>query len=99
MTHRDQRFTLALVASGALLLIGLSVLLHAVADKVVINSDIANSMLQAQSMANGNVFLHGWTTSSVPYWITELPLYAVLLRFGATTQTAVFIGSALCIRR
>jgi len=53
------------------------------------NSDESNDLLMAWDMLHGNVLLHGWYLSDVPFITTELPQYAILERlFGLHTDTA-----------
>jgi hypothetical protein len=53
------------------------------------NSDEANILLMANDMLHGNVFLHGWNVSDVPFITTELPEIAVLVwLFGLHLNTA-----------
>ena len=53
------------------------------------NSDEANILLMANDMLHGNVYLHGWYTSDVPFITTELPEIAVLVSlFGLHLNTA-----------
>jgi hypothetical protein len=53
------------------------------------NSDEANILLMANDMLHGNVYLHGWNVSDVPFITTELPEIAVLVwLFGLHLNTA-----------
>jgi hypothetical protein len=53
------------------------------------NSDEANILLMANDMLHGNVILHGWSVSDVPFISTELPQIAVLVWiFGLHLNTA-----------
>jgi hypothetical protein len=53
------------------------------------NSDEANILLMADDMLHGNVLLHNWVTSDVPFITTELPQIAVLVKiFGLRLNTA-----------
>jgi hypothetical protein len=53
------------------------------------NSDEANILLMASDMLHGNVLLHGWHTSDVPFITTELPQIALLVAvFGLRLSTA-----------
>lgn len=56
---------------------------------VPLNSDIANYMLVAQTMAKGNVLLRGWLLPPDPYWVTDLLLYAPMVKvFGVSPFTS-----------
>src|SRR5215469_7796926 len=53
------------------------------------NSDEANILLMADDMLHGNILLHGWSVSDVPFISTELPQMAVLVGiFGLALNTA-----------
>ena len=53
------------------------------------NSDEANILLMANDMLHGNIFLHGWSVSDVPFISTELPQIALLVwMFGLHLNTA-----------
>jgi hypothetical protein len=53
------------------------------------NSDEANILLMANDMLHGNVYLHGWSMSDVPFITTELPQIALLVwLFGLHLNTA-----------
>jgi hypothetical protein len=43
-----------------------------------VNSDAAGQALQAWDMLHGNLLLHGWTTSDVSFYTTEIPEYALV---------------------
>jgi hypothetical protein len=53
------------------------------------NSDEANILLMANDMLHGNLLLHGWSVSDVPFITTELPQIALLIWiFGLHLNTA-----------
>jgi hypothetical protein len=53
------------------------------------NSDEANILLMANDMLHGNLMLHGWDVSDVPFITTELPQIALLVwMFGLHLNTA-----------
>jgi hypothetical protein len=53
------------------------------------NSDEANILLMANDMLHGNVMLHNWSVSDVPFISTELPQIALLVwMFGLHLNTA-----------
>jgi hypothetical protein len=53
------------------------------------NADMANILLMASDMLHGNLLLHGWHTSDVAFYTTELPQYMLLESFlGARMETA-----------
>ena len=53
------------------------------------NSDEANILLMANDMLHGNLMLHGWSVSDVPFITTELPQIALLVwMFGLHLNTA-----------
>ena len=52
---------------------------------VPLNSDNANYMLVARVMMNGDPLLRGWLLPPDPYWLTELLLYAPMVKmFGGS---------------
>ncbi|MES2463605.1 MAG: hypothetical protein V4671_23775 [Armatimonadota bacterium] len=46
-----------------------------------INSDIANAILEAQDVLNGNVFLSHWYLTTVTFYTTDVLLFAFSLQF------------------
>src|SRR6202051_1167061 len=59
------------------------------------NSDEANILLMASDLAHGNLYLSGWNVSDVPFFTTELPEIALLVKlFGLHLDTA-HIAAAL----
>ncbi len=44
---------------------------------IPIQSDSANYLLMSRAMLRGNLFLHGWYLSYDPFWLTDLPIYAI----------------------
>ena len=60
-----------------------------------INSDYANDMLIAQDMLQGNIFLHGWLLSPDPYWVTNLVVYAPILKVLGFSSFASHVASTL----
>src|SRR5690348_9294729 len=54
-----------------------------------LNSDSANILLMAQDMLHGHPLLHGWYSSDVSFFPTEIPQYALLESLlGMQMQTA-----------
>ena len=54
-----------------------------------VNSDSSNYLLMGWDLLHGNVLLHGWYTSDVSVYTTELPQYALLESFlGLHPETA-----------
>src|SRR5689334_2721968 len=54
-----------------------------------LNSDSANILLMAQDMLHGHPLLHGWYSSDVSFYTTEIPQYALLESLlGVHMQTA-----------
>jgi hypothetical protein len=62
---------------------------------VVVNSDPASLLLQAQDMLHGNVLLHGWVLADVTFYTTELPEYAMVSLIDGFGPNAVHVGAAL----
>jgi hypothetical protein len=74
-----------------------------------VDSDAASNALQAWDMLHGNLLLHGWLLSDVPFYTTELPEYALVeavrgLRpddvrvCAALTYTLLVLATALVAR-
>jgi hypothetical protein len=59
------------------------------------NSDWASNALQAWDMLHGNLLLHGWRLSQVPYYTTELPVYMLIELAGGLNAGAVHVAAAL----
>jgi len=54
-----------------------------------LNSDSANILLMGSDLLHGNLLLHGWYSSDVSFYPTELPQYALLESFlGMRAETA-----------
>ena len=60
-----------------------------------VNSDGAANILQAQSILDGNPLLHGWWTSDVSFYTTELPEYALVTALHGVTPDVVHLCGAL----
>jgi hypothetical protein len=60
-----------------------------------VNSDGAAQALQAWDMLHGNVLLHGWTTSDVPFYTTELPEYLLIELVRGLGAPVVQVAAAL----
>jgi hypothetical protein len=66
-----------------------------VASTVPVISDGAGNALQAWDMLHGNVLLHGWWTTDVSFWTTELPELMLVEVFTGLRPEAVHVGAAL----
>jgi hypothetical protein len=54
-----------------------------------LNSDSANILLMGSDLLHGNLLLHGWYSSDVSFYPTEIPQYALLESFlGMRAETA-----------
>jgi hypothetical protein len=63
---------------------------------VPIDSDSANAVLQGHTIATGNFLLSGWTLSQASFYLTDLPIYAMLARIkGLTPDVAHEAGAVL----
>jgi hypothetical protein len=62
---------------------------------VAVGSDGGSIALQAWDMLHGNVLLHGWSMSDVPYYTTGLPEYMLLERLRGLGPDVVHVGGAL----
>jgi hypothetical protein len=60
-----------------------------------INADGASNALQAWEMLHGNVLLMGWTVTDVPFYSTELPLYALVELFYGLHEHVFRIACAI----
>ncbi|MBO0814613.1 MAG: hypothetical protein J2P30_05610, partial [Actinobacteria bacterium] len=59
------------------------------------NSDEANLLLMASDIAHGNLLLHGWTVSDVPFITTELPEMAGLVALLGLNLNTAHVAAAL----
>lgn len=62
---------------------------------IIYNSDNASIVLEGQSMAQGNFFLHGWYMPTDNFLTIEIPLYALGLRLGFAPTSLLHIIPAL----
>ncbi len=87
------------VAAAGLLALAVLALLFVVylrlSRTVVVGSDGATIALQGWDMLHGNVLLHGWATSDVSFYTTELPEYMLLERLSGLGPDVVHIAGAL----
>jgi hypothetical protein len=60
-----------------------------------VNSDGANSALQAWDLVHGHLMLHGWVIGDATFYAFELPLNGVVQLLFGTGIPAAHIGSAL----
>ncbi len=60
-----------------------------------VNSDGAGNALQAWDMLHGNWLLHGWLTSDVPFYTTELPQYMLVELVRGLNQDVVHVAAAI----
>ena len=59
------------------------------------NSDGAANVLQGQAIVTGNLLLHGWWTSDVSFYTTELPEYALVTAIRGLSPDVVHLCGAL----
>jgi hypothetical protein len=59
------------------------------------NSDGAANVLQGRAMITGNPLLHGWWTSDVSFYTTELPEYALVTAIRGVAPGVVRLCGAL----
>jgi hypothetical protein len=59
------------------------------------DSDMANILLMASDLLHGNLLLHGWHTSDVSFYTTELPQYALLESFFGPTWLTAHVAGAM----
>jgi hypothetical protein len=60
-----------------------------------VNSDGASDVLQAWQMLHGNLLLHGWVTTDVSFYTTELPEYVAVVAGAGLRPEVVHICAAL----
>lgn len=90
------RMTRGLYALYALLFIALTCLYTFIAMRVTVNSDGASPLLIAKDIAAGNVFLQGWSLSTVSFYFTELLPYALAIKlFGWHMKFAYVIPAMM----
>ena len=86
-----------LLWAGGLLLVGIGLFtLYLRQSRIApFNSDGASNTLQAQAILHGNVLLHGWWTSDVSFYTTELPEYVLVVLFRGLRPDVVHISGAI----
>ena len=60
-----------------------------------VNSDGAGNALQAWAMLHGNLLLHGWHLSDVPFYTTELPDYILVELVRGLNADVVHVAAAV----
>jgi hypothetical protein len=60
-----------------------------------VNSDGAGNALQAWDMLHGNLLLHGWMVSDVPFYTTELPEYMLVELVRGLHADVVHVAAAV----
>jgi hypothetical protein len=60
-----------------------------------VNSDGAGNALQAWAMLHGNLLLHGWHLSDVPFYTTELPEYMAVELVRGLNADVVHVAAAV----
>jgi hypothetical protein len=83
-------------AAGAVVAVaGLSAAYIRLSATYPVNSDGANIVLMASDMRHGNVLLHSWVMSDVPFWTTELPQYALIELIRGLGPDVTHIAAAM----
>jgi hypothetical protein len=59
------------------------------------NADGASNAVQAWEMLHGNLLLHGWTVSDVPFYTTELIQYALIEAVYGYRADVVHVAAAM----
>jgi hypothetical protein len=95
LAGRDVRLRALRLAAGLAGLTLLFVLYLRQSRTVAVGSDGGSIALQAWDMLHGNVLLHGWSMSDVPYYTTGLPEYMLLERLRGLGPDVVHVGGAL----
>lgn len=75
--------------------IGLFAFLLRISLSYHMDSDGANSALQAWDMLHGHILLHGWIIGDATYYTFELPLYALVELFMGLHSLTIHVGSAI----
>jgi hypothetical protein len=75
--------------------ITLFVYYYGIALKIPMNSDGASILLQAQEMADGNIFLRDWFLSTGAYISTDLLFYAIAIKVFGFSSNIIYIVSSL----
>lgn len=53
---------------------------YRISQRIPINSDMASGLLEAMDVARGNIFLKGWSLSTVSFYFTDIVIYAVAIK-------------------
>jgi hypothetical protein len=91
--RRGARVPDAALWSAAGLLVFLAAL--RLASSSPIDSDGASNVLQGADLLHGNLLLAHWHVSDVSFYLTDLPLYAVLTLIFGTAPAVVHVGAAI----
>jgi len=65
------------------------------ANSLLVNSDGATVILQGQTVASGNVLLHGWTLSLDSWWTLDVAFYSVATAVAGIRPVLLIAGPAL----
>jgi hypothetical protein len=85
-----------LVVTAWIAAIGLLTVIYTLLSMTIpVGSDQANSALQGQDLAAGNILLKGWTLSPISLYVPDLVLYAVVVSIFGVNPVAVHIANAL----
>jgi hypothetical protein len=88
---RGRRAAALWVAAGIALFCGYLRL----SDTYAENSDMANILLMGSDLLHGNLLLHGWHTSDVSFYPTELVQYALLDAVLGVRMTTAHVAAAM----
>ncbi|WBG90010.1 hypothetical protein N5580_13025 [Pantoea piersonii] len=53
---------------------------YRISQRIPINSDMASGLIEAIDVAAGNIFLKGWSLSTVPFYFTDILTYAAVIK-------------------
>ncbi len=91
-THTRGLLALAAAAAGAVLF----AVYERLSATAPLTADSANAVLQGQSMAAGNLLLHGWTLSGASFYATDAPFYALFAAVrGLSPAVAHDVGALI----
>ncbi|MFP1783992.1 hypothetical protein [Lonsdalea quercina] len=60
----------------------MSLIYYKISQRININSDMASGFLAASDLSKGNIYLKGWSLSTVPFYFTELVWYSLVILIG-----------------
>jgi len=68
-----------------------------IAQRIDINSDMASGLVEALDMAKGNIFLSGWSLSTVSFYFTEVIWYAIAIGVAGHSYKIAYFMPAIIL--